>query len=182
MLYKHALSRELDDFTPLFPRGWITPTRFLLFARRTIHTQLITSRCSLGLCSHPNRRSVILSALVARYLSFLPFLVFSAGGLIRSLVYAAHNTYAPNSFFLSGGSGFLVVCVSRVLLHLCFSPFPNAVNSSLLSSGLFPTGGLGLSRSASVVCYSARVSCPSYRARLSLFISFVAMDASCVVL
>ena len=101
--------------------------------------------------------------------------MFATGGFIRSLVYAAQNPYAPNSFFLSGGSGSLVVCVSRVLLRLCFSLShshaahnPNATNSTLLSSGLFPTGGLGLSRSASVVCYSARVSCPSYRARLSL--------------
>ena len=76
LLYKHALSRELYDFTPLSPYGWITPTRFLLFARRTIHTQLITSRCSLGLCSQPNRRSVILFALVARYLSFFSFSCF----------------------------------------------------------------------------------------------------------
>ena len=50
---------------------------------------------------------------------------------------------------------------------------PNATNSTLLSSGLFPTGGLGLFRSASVVCYSARVSCPSYCAHLFLLLPWM---------
>ena len=45
---------------------------------------------------------------------------------------------------------------------------PNATNSTLLSSGLLLTGGLGFSRSASVACYSACVLCPISRARLSL--------------
>ena len=84
---------------------------------------------------------MILSALVARYLSFLPFLVFSAGRFIRSPVYAARNTYAPNSFFFQVDRVFLwVALVACYSICVSLSPLSNAVNSSLLSSGYSQQG------------------------------------------
>ena len=48
LLYKHALSRELDDLSPLFLSRVGNPHPFFRFTRRTIQTQPTHPCCRLG--------------------------------------------------------------------------------------------------------------------------------------